>query len=131
MKDAAPDVGGAPGSPKGQKRSLVSWERSDVELVSAPVSIHKLPAQKLPRSPSYGDGVAHTLSRLTFNHNHSPKRDSYSPPRKVAGSRGSSNASLTELQQLNFPLPIARQLTRAMDLEKTHAGVDESHSTGC
>lgn len=217
MEDSAPDVGGAPGSPKGvdhdadelsttgsdspaphpkqQKRSLVSSASSDVELVSAPVSIHRSPARKLPRSPSYGDGVAHTLSRLTFNRNRSPKRDSYSPPRKVAGSRGSSNvisatnstsdrghiiptpalkmylpplndagrhlsmddfldhcnfapsdmitrglidlahirhwsyfreASLTELQRLNFPLPIARQLTRgAMDLEKTHAGVDE------
>ncbi|KNZ53937.1 hypothetical protein VP01_3097g4 [Puccinia sorghi] len=168
---------------KGIHSSLRSCS-SNVELIGQgppPSSVNCSPARKLPRSPA-GEGVAHTLSQLNFEHLQSPKNYHNSPPQNthspsisltntpssnpspavsinrfstLVGTHGQSvrvdrlapsdnqaldplttvahirhwsyfqEASLSELQDMCFPLPIARQLkSSAVALVLTHVATD-------
>ncbi|OAV86084.1 hypothetical protein PTTG_30090 [Puccinia triticina 1-1 BBBD Race 1] len=66
---------------------------SDIEILAGPpTGAHRSPARKILRSPA-GDGIAHTISRLSFGRHQSPPASSPPPPRKVPLSRSESSNS--------------------------------------
>ncbi|KNZ55896.1 hypothetical protein VP01_254g1, partial [Puccinia sorghi] len=125
---------------------------SDVELIGhgrPPTLVNRSPVRKLPRSPAGGHGVAHTLNQqspprkvptsigssyaassnpgrsINLNNMGSPIGTPDLRPLTAAGRK-----FLSELQELHFPLPIARQLkTGAMRLALTHVATDIRIST--